>query len=354
MNEENNYGTGTPVLDDIEYTAPTQRKGGPTGVSAPVLDDMDAYVPPTTQKKGAPTGVSAPVLDDGAEPYIPEKKEVKVMTDEDVIATFTPEQLETFNKFPEANKRSVIDKLREQMGAVAPKEEISAPVLDDEVSYTAPPKQEKPAEPVPSEPIKAPVLDEAPETPAYKPKFVDEDLERAKREGAKQAVSSQLESEPKNSKESLKNLLALKEEIRRDQAAKGFKICIVLGIVGVIAAVAFFLLYSGSLGLTYKDGLDGIAVKLKDASLYIAVAMGVSSLTLMTGVGFLKSLATLIYLLSSIAQIFPGILMISQHNGSLPLIILLYAVSLAASVVVFLFMTGSEAVGLYFNKDLRN
>ena len=33
MNDENNYGAGVPVLDDIEYTAPAAKKGGPTGVS---------------------------------------------------------------------------------------------------------------------------------------------------------------------------------------------------------------------------------------------------------------------------------------------------------------------------------
>lgn len=354
MNDENNYGMGTPVLDDIEYTAPAPKKGDPTGVSAPVLDDMDAYVPPTAQKKGAPTGVSAPVLDDASSIYKTQKKEVRIMTDEELIATFSPEQAEAFARFPEENRARVLEQLRKQLGVEAPKEEITAPVLDDD-TYTPPPATaEKTAPEQPVSELKAPVLDDEPEAPVYKPKFVDEDLERAKLEGAKKAVSSQLNPETTNNKESLKNLLALKEEQRREKAAKGFKICIVLVFVGIIAAVAFYLLYSGALGLTYKDGLDGAAKKLKEASLYIAVAMGVSGLTLLTGVGFLKTLTTIIYLLSAVVQIFPGFLMISQHNGSLALLIVLYAVSFIGTAVAFFFMTGSEEVGLYFKKELHN
>ena len=353
MNDENNYGGGVPVLDDIEYTAPTAKKGGPTGVSAPVLDDMDAYVPPAVQKKGAPTGVSAPVLDDNTQIYEHKKQEVRVMTDEEIIATFSPEQRETFMKFPEANRERVLEQLRKQMGVEAPKEEVTAPVLDED-TYTPPPTAEKPAPEQPVSELKAPVLDDEPEAPVYKPKFVDEDLERAKREGAKQAVTSQLTEEVKPNKESLKKMLALKEERNREKAAKGFKICIVLSLTGIVAAVAFYLLYSGSLGLVYKDGLDGFSKVLKDTSLYIAAAMVVSGLTLMTGVGFLKSLATLIYFLSAVVQVLPGIFMIPQHEGSLALTIVLYAVSLGLTITSFIFMTGSEEVGLYFKKEYHN
>ncbi len=349
MNDENIYGGSAPVLDDIEYTAPAPKKGGPTGVTAPVLDDMDSYVPPTAQKKGAPTGVSAPVLDDDSAPYEARKQEVKIMTDEELIATFTPEQLETYNKFPEENRARVLEQLRKQLGVEAPPVEITAPVLDDD-NYTPPVKEESSTPPQPTEEIKAPILDDAPETPVYKPKYVDEDLERAKREAAVKAVSGQLVTDQKDPKESLRKMLALKEEQRRAAAAKGFKLCFVIAAIGVVAGVLFYLLYSGSLGLSYKDGLDGFAAKLKDGSLYIAAAMVVSGLTLATGVGFLKSLTTVIYLISGILQIFPGIIMIPQHNGNLALIIGLYVLSLAATIAVFFMMTGSEAVGAYFSK----
>ncbi|MDE7226568.1 MAG: hypothetical protein K2N49_06910 [Ruminococcus sp.] len=148
-------------------------------------------------------------------------------------------------------------------------------------------------------------------------------------------------------------MLELKEERRRELAAKGFKVCIVLGIVGVVAAAAFFLLYSGSLGLTYKDGISNIANILKESSLYIAAAMAVSSLALMSGFGFVKSIATLVYVVSAIAQIFPGIVMIPQHNGSLPLTVVLYIVSLAGTIGVIFGMSGIEAVSLYFKREMH-
>ena len=47
MNDEKNFGA--PVLDDIDYTAPAEMKSGPTGVSAPVLVDMDTYIPKDTK-----------------------------------------------------------------------------------------------------------------------------------------------------------------------------------------------------------------------------------------------------------------------------------------------------------------
>ncbi|MCM1133688.1 MAG: ABC transporter permease [Ruminococcus flavefaciens] len=343
-----------PVLDDMDYYTPppSQKKGAPTGVSAPVLDDMGDYTPPPSQKNGAPTGVSAPVLDDNDVPYQADEPEVLVMTDEEIIEKFSADQLETYNRLPDANKQKVLDLMRKQFGAVAPPEppvEVTAPVLDED-NYTPPPKPEIKEEPVPEAPVTAPILDEAPEPPKYKPKFVDEDLERAKREGAKQAVSSQLVSDQKDSKESLRMMLELKEERRREEAKKGFKWVIALAVVGLIGAVAFYLLYTGSLGLAYKDGIDGFAGIIKDSALYITIAMGATSLALVSGIGFFKSLASLAFAVSGIIQIFPGSVMIAQHEGSLGLAIALYIVSIVCTIAVFAGLSAVESVSLYFRR----
>lgn len=344
-------GISAPVLDDIEYVAPTAKKGGPTGVAAPVLDDMDSYTP-QSQKKGAPTGVAAPVLDDNSVPYTAAPKdEPIVMTDEEIIAKFTPDQLVTYNGLPEKNKQAVLDHMRRQLGAVAPVEEVTAPVLDED-NYTPPPKKETPP-PQPEAPVSAPVLDEAPPPAKYVPKYVDEDLEKAKREAAKKAVAGQLVSDQKDSKESLRMMLELKEQLRREQAAKGFKVVIVLALLGIVGAISFGLLYSGSLGLGYKNGMEGFAGIISNSSLYIGLAMALSGLLLLTGAGICKTLASLIYLLSGIIQLFPGIVMIPQHEGSLALVGILYGVSLVCTVAVFAGLSAIESVGLFFNKKLR-
>lgn len=344
-------GVTAPVLDDIDYAAaPSSKKDGPTGVSAPILDDMDNYVPPTA-KKGAPTGVSAPVLDDNSAysataASAPEPEQL-VLSDEDIIAGLTPELLDTFNKLPPENQQKVLDMRRAQLGAVAPPPKITAPVLDED-NYTPPPKKEEP--PKPEAPVTAPVLDEEPEAPKYVPKYVDEDLEAAKRD-AKKSVSSSLTSNPKDQKESLRMALELKEQLRQQEAEKGFKLSVLVAAIGVISAVAFYLLYSGQLGLSYKDGLSGAGKFISNISLYIAIAAGASAAFLPTGISAAHSLASFVFLIAGVVQIFPGSVMIPQHNGSMGLVVLLYAVALIGTIAVFVLLSASECIGQFFKKS---
>lgn len=379
MPDDNNY---TPVLEDIEYVANTTKKGVPIGVDAPVLDSMETNYNPaldvkkgmptgvdtlvldsmdsnynnyTEQKKGNPTGVSAPVLDDigafgTAAPDLSENQnpDKLILSDEDIISGLTPELRTIFDNLSDEQQQKIITMRREQLGAALPPPEVTAPVLDEE-NYTPPPQEEKKPE-QPPEPLEAPVLDEEPELPKYVPKYVDEDVERAKREGAKQAVSSQLTSNQKDSKESLRMMLELKEQRNAELAEKGFVITIVIAIIGVIGAVAFYLLYGGKLGLDYKSSLSGIGNIIKDSAFYISIVTAVASLSLITGMGGFKSFASFILVVCGIIQIFPGLAMIPQHNGSLALAGVLYAISIGCTIAVIIILSASEAVGLYFKK----
>lgn len=370
MNEENIYGGGptlddidytapaqkndgptgvtAPVLDEIEYVAPAAKKGDPTGVAAPILDDMDSYTPPVSEKKGAPTGVTAPVLDDDTMAYSAPVQEKLILSDEDIIAGLSPEQSSVFVTLSPEQQQQIIEMRRQQLGAEAPAPAVTAPVLDED-NYTPPPKKEEPVQP--AEPVTAPVLDEEPEAPKYTPKYVDEDLERVKSEAKKQAVSSQLVSEQKDSKESLRLMLALKEERRMEMAAKGFKI--LLGVLGIaiLGAAAFFILYTGLLGLEYKNGVEGLAGVIKNSALYISLAMVLTAGLMLTGSGGLKSLASLVFVVSALVQLFPGLAMIPQHDGSMALVLILYAVSFICTVAVIVITSASECVGQYFSKS---
>ena len=51
MYDENNITGGLP--EEIDYTPNTPKKEGPTGVTAPVLDDFE-YVAPSAKKDGHP------------------------------------------------------------------------------------------------------------------------------------------------------------------------------------------------------------------------------------------------------------------------------------------------------------
>lgn len=374
MPDDNNY---TPVLEDIEYTPNTAKKGVPTGVDTLVLESMETnYNPAYDVKKGAPTGVDALVLDSMDSNYNPALDQRKgvptgvdtlvlddmgtvgspapaassgrpLVSDEEIIATFNPELKAIFDNLSDVQQQKILDMRREQMGADAPPPTVTAPVLDEE-KYTPPPEQKKPAPP--PEPVEKPVLDEEPELPKYVPKYVDEDVERAKREGAKQAVSSQLTSNQKDSKESLRMMLELKEQRNAELAEKGFIITIVIAVIGVIGAVAFYLLYGGKLGLDYKDSLSGIGGIIKNSAMYIALATALGSLTLITGMGGFKSFASFIFVVCGIIQVFPGLAMIPQHNGSLALAGILYAISIGCTIAVIVMLSASEAVGLYFKR----
>ena len=390
MNDENNFGSGlpedidytgsapkmgaptgvsAPVLDDIDYVAPSSKKDGPTGVSAPVLDDMDVYVPdsskkgaptgvsapvldsmdsytPDDQKKGAPTGITAPVLEDNDYQSKPEAGPL-VMSDDDIINGLTPDLRAKFDMLPADKQKQIIDMRRTQLGAVAPAPKVEAPVLDED-NYTPPPKKEEP--PKPEAPISAPVLDDEPEAPKYVRQYVDEDLEKAKKE-ARKSVAASLAPDQKDSKKSLEMMLRLKEERQAEVAAKGFKVSIVLAIIGMISAICFYLLYSGQLGLAYKDELGSFASKVESLSVYIAVIVGLCSLSLLSGISGLKSLSSVVFLLFSFIQLFPGIGMIPQHEGSAAKVYILYIVALVGAIAVFITLSASESVGQYFKKE---
>lgn len=389
MNEENNFGApilddfgyippepkkegpqgvAAPVLDDMDFVQYDSKKGDPTGVSAPILDDMADFGSYDSGKKGAPTGVSAPVLDDMNDYSYEDKKgaptgvsapvleentytaspQKLILSDEDIIAGLSPEQKQMFDTLPAEKQQQIIDMRRTQLGAEAPAPVLSAPVLDED-NYVPPPKKEEPVQP--AEPISAPILDEEPEQAEYVPKFGDKNLEKIKEEAKKKAVSSQLVSNQKDEKESLRMMIQLKEERRAEMAAKGFKICIVLAVLGIIGSVAFYLLYSGSLGLDYKDGMSGIANVIKESSLYFALAGVVTGLLTVSGLEFAKSLASFVYLVLGIVQLFPGLPMFPQHNGNMGLVAVLYAVAFICTVGVFVTLSASECVGAFFSKN---
>lgn len=344
-------GISAPVLDDMDYVAPTTKKGGPQGVSAPVLDDFDDYIPKSSVKKGAPQNVTAPTLD--KDNYTAPKTESPENGDDAIIAGLTPQQREMYDRLPPDKQKQVLEmrkaQLAQQKQESAP---IKPPVLDNEDSYTPPPKKE---EKTPDEPVKAPILDDEPEPAKYVPKFVDEDLERAKKEGAKRSVSSQLVSNQKDEKESLRMMLELKAEREAETAKKGFKIAILLAILGVAAGALFFLLYSCDFfGLSYSDSGNKFYDILTKYSLYIGIAAGVCSLLLVTGVNGLKSLCSFVYLVFSVVQLIGIFAIMPQINGGAAAKWGLCIGAFVCSVAVFVTLSASEAVGLFFKKPAKD
>ena len=383
MNDDNIYGSGAedtpkaPVLDDIEYEAPAPKKSGPQGVSAPVLDDFDDFVPKNTPKKGAPVNVTAPVLDDfddfapkaSVKKGAPSNVSAPVLDDDNytaqkqdsaddsvILAGLSPQQREMYDKLPAEKQKQIIEMRKAQLAQQnsAPAPAVTAPVLDDEDSYTPPPKPEKkPEAPVN---VTAPILDDEPEPTKYVPKFVDEDLEKAKKEGAKKSVSSQLVSNQKDEKESLRMMLELKAEREAELAKKGFKIVILLVLAGIISAALFFLLYSGNFfGLSYGNiNANKVTEVLSGASGYIAGAAGLSVLLLLIGSNGLKSLCGFIYLVYNVLEFLMIFTVAPQITGNPAAKWVLLLGAFILSLVVFITMSASESVGAFYKKPAKD
>ena len=135
-------------------------------------------------------------------------------------------------------------------------------------------------------------------------------------------------------------------------AEKGFKITIVFAAIGFFAAACFYLLYSGKLGMDYKNGLEGAGKFLENTSIYIAVAMILTGLGMISGIKAFKSLASLTYLISGILQVFPGLAMIPQHDGSVAKVVLFHVLAFGGTLAVFIGLSASECVGQYFSRGV--
>ncbi len=356
-------GVTAPVLDDIDYYTPTPKKDGPKGVEAPVLDDMDAFVPNSSKKDG-PQGVTAPILDD--DNYVlnsnktTQKQPAEALAQTDntdssddisLIMNFTPQQKEAFDKLNPQQQQKVIELRQKQLAEQKAAANIKPPVLDDD-NYV-PPAKESVSPKQPDETIKAPILDTPVEQPKYVPKYADEDLEKAKAEGAKRSVASQLTSNQKDQKESLRMMQELRRQREDEAAAKGFKITVVIAIIGFITSVLFTMFASGNyFGLSYKaDAANKFRQVIADSAMYISIISGVSALLLITGIKGLKSLASFVYFVFSFLMIFPGIVMITQKDGHMALNGILYGLCLIGSVSVFVTLCASESVSLFFKKN---
>lgn len=377
MNDENNFGENTPTLDDFEYSEPSEKKNGPSDVTAPILDDIDYSAPSSAEKKNGPQGVSAPVLDDmsdydysgasakkGAptdvsapvlddDNYAGRQNEKKEISDEEIIAGMSQQQQEAYKNLPPDKQRQIIRLRREQLTQAASQPSVKPAILDDEDSYTPPPKKESADAPLQS--VSAPVLDDEPAPSRYVPKYADSDLEKAKKGAMKKPASSaQYTQSPKDEKESLRMMHELQAERDARAASKGLKIVMVLAGVGVIAAALFYLFYSGdSFGITYIDNGSKLPSIVNEYSLYIAIVAGVCAILPVTGVGFFKSLCSFVYLLFSIIQIFPGCIMITQMQGSLAIRVALYAGALICSLIVLITMSASENIGYFFKRPRK-
>ena len=165
-------------------------------------------------------------------------------------------------------------------------------------------------------------LEEAPKEEEYVPSFKDQDLERIKEESKKpqKYTPPPVELTEEKKKENIRIMNQLREEREREMAHKGFIQLIILTVVGVVGAIAFACFFSGAFGLGYKQEADFAWLStVKSIAPIAAVVMGISALVLAAPVPQLKGITKFLFGLGFVLSLFPGIPLLIQKDGNMPL-----------------------------------
>ncbi len=331
---------GAPVVDEpvlLDDPAPTtwkktEQKGAPD-VEAPVLDDTPSYTAkPVSKPEPLPDAASleADILGDAAAYNPVEEFYQKLKFTDDLKAAFSTLDAE--------KQMQVVEMRAKQMG-------IPVPGIPTELrpKLAAPAPQDAAEEPV--------VLEEAPKPAAYVPKFKDEDLERAKEEAKKpqKYTPPPMEMTDEKRRENRRIMNELREEREKEAAKKGLKQLIVLAILGVICAVAFSVFISGAFGLGYKDVLEeqGFMNIVKQYAPYLGIALGLCSAVIFAPLPFIRGLAKLLNGVTFVLTLFPGIPLLIQKDGNMPVNAALFAVAAALSGFGFISLVTSDKIRMY-------
>ncbi len=355
-----------PALDDILAPPPAawtpqnaEKKGAPVVDEPVLLDDPAPTVWKKTEQKGAPE-VEAPVLDDGPASYTakpsatPDPLPDAASLEEDILGAataydpveefyqklkFTDDLKAAFSTLDAEKQMQVVEMRAKQMG-------IPVPGIPTELrpKLTAPSPEDAAEEPV--------VLEEAPKPTTYVPKFKDEDLERAKEESKKPQKYTpppQMEMTEEKRRENRRIMNELREEREKEAAKKGFKQLILLAVLGVICAVAFSVFISGAFGLGYKEVLEeqGFMNIVKQYAPYLGIALGLCSVVIFAPLPFIRGLAKLLNGVTFILSLFPGIPLLIQKDGNMPVNAVLFVVAAGLSGFGFMSLVTSDNIRMY-------
>lgn len=340
-------GVAAPTLADDDYVD-TRKKSSLDGIAAPTLAD-DTYVDPRKQQTAAPA--PAPVQE--AAPFVPtplSDQQLEALQQCRIAAgqpPYTPEQLTAIQN---AYLQKQIDAHAAQTAptpAPAPVQEtpVQAPVLE-EPDYTPPPKKE-PAVPQPSVAQAAALLEEPQEPERRVSRYNEADIEAAKASAHKRAVESTL-SQPSNiDKEAARRMMnELRMEREAEQAKTGFKIVLVMMVIGILAAVS---LYIFSLQAFKPDMQNKFFQTLTDATIYISAALGLVSVLMIFRSEGLKSLASGLFALNGVGMGIVGFMELSQKENMV-LSVVFWAISVVLSLVITFVLSTSEPVTMYYKR----
>ena len=351
------------MLDDFEEPVyqETEKKGAPKIDAADLqglLDDEPEVWNGGEQKRGAPVLTEQVLLDEPEQAWQEQKtaaSQSSVLEAAEDLLSEEPAAYDPVTEF--CDKLQFDENLRQAFAGLDAEKQmqvvnmraqqlgIPAPMIPNELRPKAPAPEDAGAV---QEDI---ALEEAPQTEEYVPKFKDEDLERAKEEAKKprKYEPPPMEMSEEQKQENRRFMAQMREEREREQAKKGFKQLILLTFVGIIGAVAFCLLYSGTFGFAnmLDEEAGGLAAKVKSIAGYVGAAMGICSLALAAPIPQVKGLCKFLDIVCFIMMLFPGIPLLIQTEGGGAVNGILFGVAIVACGFSAATLITSENIEMY-------
>ena len=194
--------------------------------------------------------------------------------------------------------------------------------------------------------VQKPVLaDEPPAQERYVPKFVDPDLEAAKKTAVDRAIKSSLNSVP-DSFDQEKSREVYREFMREkdaDLARKGGFMVILIMVAGIISGLLTLLFSFGKL----KEETPGILDTFNMVYMILGIAFIGGAVAMLVKSNTTRKIASNIFTLGTVLHVIPGVfVMFSKSEGVSKI---LYAAILVINIAVCFSYGSSEAIKKHYN-----
>ena len=298
------------LLGDMTYDDPRKKQPANQGVdprlagaTAPVLEDMSASAPPKPQAQPQYQMLTAEQIATlqaqraaaGQPPYT-----------EDEIAELQAEFIE----------RQRTARMQQAMAEQAAAQQAAAAALLAEDNYTQPEKPKPAPEKVLPTVSASDLLEEPAPEPERKVVFNQEDIEAAKKQAVKKAADSltsapQSEADTKKAREEMRRF---REQQLADMAAAGFKVSIIVTVVGVLSAICMIMFGVAK----YPDDVEpNFFFRFGDKFFtFGGIALTLLSGTIVARLQQFKGFTSFLFILSSILLLIPGIIILFNKKGA--------------------------------------
>ena len=187
--------------------------------------------------------------------------------------------------------------------------------------------------------------DEPPPTQRYVPKYVDPDIEAAKKQAVDRAIKSSLSSVPdsfdqEKSREVYREFMREKES---DMAKKGAKTVILLAVIGLFSGL-FAILFSGG---ALKESTPGIIESFNGYYVLVGIALMIGSVVMFIKSPSAQKASSTIFTLATILHVIPGIFVgFAKASG---ISWLYYVLVLVINIAICFTYGSSENIKKHYN-----